>query len=153
MGSSTARVHKEDGLLTLEPGAVLKVGTANVAASVTFTFTAAASTVSECAIAVLDGAGVAVTTPQVIHFWLSDAATGLGLTGTAATTLAVKSACGTDLSVLVAAKADLVQTLATGIYTSNITSSAKTLYYVAAYLPAVGKTFVSRVMVTGDYGA
>jgi hypothetical protein len=34
-----------------------------------------------------------------------------------------------------------------------ITNAAKTLYYVAAYLPVIGKTFVSRVMVAGDYGA
>lgn len=158
----TALVHKEGpdkqvfesgSTLDVKAGVVEKVGDYPVPASVSFSFAAAASGVSECTIAVKDGAGVAITTPQFIDFWLSDAATGLGLTGTVATTLAAKGASGTIVNVLTAQKAGLVQTLADGTFVAVITNAAKTLYYVAAYLPSIGKTFVSRVMVAGDYGA
>ena len=160
--SYTAKVHKsgsdtlvlESGaILDVKSGAVVKVNAIPVPAAVTFSFASAASTVSECTISVKDGAGVAVTTPQIITFHLSDAATGLAVTGTAADTLAAKAASGSILSVAVAGKADTIQTLANGTYVAEITSAAKTLYYIAAYLPSTGLTYVSRVMVAGDYGA
>lgn len=119
---------------------------------VSFTFTAGAANVAEVAIALLDGHGDAVALPQPFKVWLSDAATGLGLTATSASgTVQAKAASGTDFAVLTAKKALIVQPLATGVYTLEITDTAKTAFYVAVQLPD-GRVNVSRVMATGDYG-
>jgi len=119
---------------------------------VSFTFTAGAANVAEVAIALLDGHGSAVAHPQPLKVWLSDAATGVGLTATSASgTVQAKAASGADFGVLTAKKALLVQPLATGIYTLEITDVAKTLFYVAVQLPD-GRVAVSRVMTAADYG-
>lgn len=124
----------------------------NLATNTSFTFTAGAANVAEVAIALQDGHGDAVALAQPILVWLSDAATGAGLTGTTASgTVQAKSASGTDFAALTAKKALLVQPLATGIYTLEITDTAKTGFYVAVQLPD-GRVDVSRVMTSADYG-
>jgi len=123
-----------------------------LATQVGFTFTAGAANVAEVAIALKDGHGNAVALPQPFTVWLSDAATGLGLTATAASgTVQAKAASGTDFGTLTAKKALVVQPLATGIYTLEITDTAKTAFYVAVQFPD-GRVSVSRVMSAADYG-
>lgn len=156
VGDYTAKVHKEGpDVLNVDTGATLKVASVAVPASVTFAFAAAGTQYSsDCTISVLDGAGNAVTTPQVIDFWLSDAATGVGITGTAATGLTAESSGGVVLIDLPTKQHQVVLTLATGVYIAKILSTvAKTAWYVAVYLPSTGKTFVSRVMAAADYMA
>jgi hypothetical protein len=157
-----AKVHKEGAdtqvfesgsILDKKAGMLEKVNAYPVPASVTFAFAAGAANLSECTIAVLDGAGVAVTTPQIVLFWLSDAATGLGLTSHALDTLAAKAASGTILTAVTAGKCGNVQTLANGTFVAELTDTHKTAFYIAAYLSNIGKTFVSRVMAAADYGA
>jgi hypothetical protein len=129
---------------------------ANVTTSNTFTITAGAANVTEIAIALEDGAStpLAVAEPLPFNVWLSDAATGTGLTATSASgTVQAKSASGTDFAALTAKKALLVQPLVTGIYTLEITDTAKTGFYVAIQNPYSGQVSVSRQLVTGDYGA
>ena len=122
--------------------------------SATFTFTAGASNVAEVAIQLCRADGTAIVAPVNFLWWLSDAATGLGVTGTAASgTVQAKSACGTDLGVLTAKKVTRSQSLATGIYTLEITDTGKTAYYVCVECPLTGKAIVSRVMTSADYGA
>jgi hypothetical protein len=144
---------KSGSILDIHDGALVEVNDYHTPAKVTFAFAAGAANVSECTIAVLDGAGVAVTTPQILTMLLSDAATGLAVTSHAADTLAAKAASGSIINALVAGKCHMVQTLANGSYVAEITDTHKTAFYVTAYLPVIGKTFVSRVMVAGDYGA
>lgn len=120
--------------------------------TVTFAFAAGAANVAEVAITVVDGNGDTVAEHSKFAVYLSDAATGIGVTGTTASgTVAAKSASGTDYVVDTAKKYTRVGTLATGIYTLEITDSAKTAFYVA--VDQGGQVTVSRVMVTGDYGA
>lgn len=120
--------------------------------SVGFTPAAGASNVCEVTLQVKDAAGVALAGVFHMDVLLSDAATGVGLTAvTASGAVAKKTASGEDLATLVAKKALRVQTLATGAYILSITDSAKTGFYVVANLG--GKTSVSSVLVTGNYGA
>ena len=95
--------------------------------------------------------GNAVPGVQSLDVWLSDAATGIGLTGTTASGAVAAGASGTDIGVYTTKKAIRVTTDANGKYICSITDSAKTLFYVAAALPANGRVFVSRQLVTGDY--
>jgi len=121
--------------------------------SATFTFTAGAANVANVLITPVNSAGATIARVLPLTVFLSDAATGVGLTATAASgTVQAKSASGTDLGALTAKKALAVMTLATGLYTLEITASAKTGYYVGVVLPC-GLVVVSRVMTSADYGA
>ena len=103
----------------------------NITTDNSFTISSGAANVTEIAIAMLDGAGNALADAAPMTVWLSDAATGTGLTGTGASgTVQAKSASGADFGVLTAKKALIAQPLATGIYTLEITDSAKTGFYV-----------------------
>jgi hypothetical protein len=138
----------------LNLGGTVNVGGAATVGSATFTFTAGAANVAEVAIALVDGAGVAVAASQPYTIWLSDAADGTGLTGTSASgTVTAKAASGAVFGTLLAKKALVVQPLATGIFTLEITDTAKTTFYVAIQNPATGQSIVSRIMATADYGA
>lgn len=123
-------------------------------ANLIYTIVAGAANVSTIKIQAADGEGHAIAGVHELTVWLSDASTGIGLTGTAASgTVQAKANSGTDLGVLTAKKALRVLTLADGSYTLEITAAAKTGYYVAASVPATGNVVVSRVLVAGDYGA
>ena len=126
----------------------------NVPTNVAFAFTAGAANVAEVAISLLDGFGNAVEQAMPFEVWLSDSAVGAGLTATSASgTVAAKAASGADFGDLTAKKAKVVQSLATGIYTLEITDTAKTTFYVCVRNPFTGLTEVSRIMATADYGA
>lgn len=126
----------------------------NATTTNSFTIASAAANVTEIAIAMLDGNGDAVAVALPMTVWLSDAATGAGLTATSASgTVQAKSASGADFGVLTAKKALIAQPLATGIYTLEITDTAKTGFYVCVQNPFTGAVSVSRQLVTGDYGA
>ena len=122
-------------------------------AQVTFTPAAGAANVCDVVIQAKDANGTNVARPVLLIVWLSDAATGLGLTATAASgTVQAKSASGADFGVLTAKKALVVQTLATGAYTLEITDTSKTGYYIGAtMLGATGQT-ISAHLVTANYG-
>lgn len=122
-------------------------------ANVTFAAAAGGANVCEVTLTCKDAAGSTIARTQNLTVWLSDASSGAGLTGTAASgTVQAKSASGADLGTLTAKKALVVQTLATGVYTLEITDTGKTGYYVCAAIPGNGKTVVSTQLVTGDYG-
>ena len=126
----------------------------NVPADITFAAAAGAANVCEVTITVKDAAGATIADVFNLTIWLSDAATGAGLTGTSASgTVQAKSASGADLGTLTAKKALVVQTLATGIYILEITDTAKTGFYPCAALPSTGATVVGTQLVSGDYGA
>ncbi len=121
---------------------------------VSFTFAAAqgAANITEVTITAKDADSNTVAAPLLCTVWLSDAATGVGLTSTAASgTVAAKSASGADFGVLTAKKATVVQTLASGIYILEITDTAKTAFYVCAQ-SANGVVSISTQLATGDYG-
>jgi hypothetical protein len=122
-------------------------------ATVTLAAAAGAANVCEVTCTVKDAAGVAI--PLAIHFdvWLSDAATGAGLTGTTASgTVTAKAASGIVLSTYTAKKALRVQSLGTGVFVLEITDTAKTAFYACVQNPATGAT-IALLLATGNYGA
>ncbi len=124
----------------------------NAPVSFTFGIASAGANVSEITITAKDADSNTVAAPLLCTVWLSDAATGVGLTGTAASgTVQAKSASGADFGVLTAKKAIIAQTLATGIYILEITDSSKTTYYVCAQAPN-GAVSISAQLASGDYG-
>jgi len=128
--------------------------TTSATSDITFVATAGAANVAEVAISVKDSSGDLITGVQNLKLWLSDSATGAGQTAvTASGTVTNKTASGTVLDTLTAKKSLIVQTLATGVFTLEITDTAKTAFYVCVQNPFTGKTVVSTVLATGDYGA
>ncbi|MGJ0533086.1 MAG: hypothetical protein ACR65W_07465 [Methylocystis sp.] len=122
------------------------------ARNITGVAAAGGSNVSEVTITVTDENGDAVAAVHHLDVWLSDAASGAGLTGTTASgTVTNKSASGTVLQIYSAKKAVRVQTLATGIFILEITDTAKTAFKVCATLN--GKAVVLATLTAGNYGA
>lgn len=142
------------GEIDIESGGLLKLSGVARAVALTFVPAAGAANVCDVVITAVDNAGDAVALAHPLLIWLSDDAQGEGLTGTGASgTVQAKSGGGTDHSVLTAKKEFHAISLATGIYTLEITDTAKTAFYVCAALFG-GQAFgVSDVLATGDYGA
>ena len=148
--ADASELNKMDGVLatTAELNLV-----DNMPASITFTPAAGGANVCEVTCAVKDAAGATIAAVFTFDLWLSDAASGAGLTGTTASgTVTAKAASGIVIATNTAKKALRVQTLATGIFILEITDTAKTAFRVAVDLPSVGNTVVSAALVTGNYG-
>jgi hypothetical protein len=136
-------------------GATPSIAGSVLPTSATFAITAGAANVCNVAIAIKDNAAAPNTLARAHNFevWLSDASTGVGLTATTASgTVQAKSASGTVLGALTAKKMLRVQSLATGIFTLEITDTAKTGFFVAVKLDTGAVFSVSRQLVTADYG-
>jgi hypothetical protein len=113
---------------------------------------AGATTVSEITITVRNSNGQPKG-PVMLYVYLSDSTVGAGLTAaTASGTVACKTAgtLGTDISVLVAKKALLVQTLANGTYVLSITDAAKTAFKICCQIDDVSQ--VVTTLATASYG-
>lgn len=131
----------------------LVLGNKHIPVDIVFAHAAGAANVTEVEVSVVNKDGITIPGVHVLDLYLSDADTGIGITGTSASgTVQAKAASGTDIGVLTAKKALKVSTLATGKYTLEITDNAKTGFYVVAALGIVPAQ-VSRQLVAGDYGA
>lgn len=140
--------------LQLDSGAVFTIDGAAVPASVAISAASAAANVCEVTFQVQNLAGASLAGVFDLVIWLSDAATGAGLTATSASgTVQAKSAAGADLGALTAKKALHVQTLADGSYTLEITDTAKTAFYPCVSNPLTRAAIVGTVLATGDYGS
>lgn len=149
--STPAELNKLDGV-TATPAELNVLD--DIPAGVTFAAAAGGANVCEVTITVVDAAGAAITEVFNLDVWLSDAASGAGLTGTATSgTVQAKAASGADLEEVTAKKHLRVQTLATGVYVLEITDTAKTQFYVCAKIPGTGKTAVAAQLETADYGS
>lgn len=100
---------------------------------------------------VQDGAGNNVANVTALDVWLSDAATGIGLTATTASGTVGAGTSGTDLAWITASKAARVLTDATGKYILSITDSAKTGFYPCCSVPGTGKVAVGAQLTSGSY--
>lgn len=87
-----------------------------------------------------------------LDLYLSDAATGADLTGTASSGAVAAGAVGVDLETVTAKKHLRVQTDATGKYILSITDSGNTAFYVCAPAPATGVIKISTQLSSTDYG-
>jgi hypothetical protein len=129
-----------------------RIGVLGQPYTVTFSPAAGSSNVCEVTITVKDYDGNTVAGTHMLDIWLSDAASGAGLTGTSASgAVAAKAASGVDFQIYSAKKAWRVQTLATGVYILSITDSAKTAFYPCASID--NATVVGTVLATANYGA
>ncbi|MHB0929183.1 MAG: hypothetical protein ACYC3W_09845 [Candidatus Nanopelagicales bacterium] len=125
----------------------------NLPASFTLTPAAGAATVSNVTIQAKDAAGVNMARAIMFLCYLSDAATGIGLTGTTASgTVTAAAASGTDFGQITAKKAFFAQTKADGSFVLEITDAAKTGFYVCAAALQGGAPSVSAQLVAGNYG-
>jgi hypothetical protein len=140
------------GNLHLNGGNLFDVAEVVMPQAVVFTIgKGATSNICLVTIQLQDGPGANIANVTGLDVWLSDAATGIGLTATTASGAVGAGASGTDLGVLTTKKANHSITDATGKYVLSITDTAKTAFYVACKLPFSGKVAVSRVLATGDY--
>ena len=147
-------VFESGGKATLKPGATITRGTALEPVSASLTPAAGGANVCLVSIQVKDGAGVNLTRPVMLEVWLSDAATGIGLTAVTASGAVGAGASGTDLVAQVAKKLMLVQTNAAGLYVLSITDTVKSGFFVACAIvgEGTGAFQVSAQLVTGNYG-
>lgn len=118
----------------------------------TVTPAAGAANVCEVTIQAKDANGDNLTHVAPLLVWLSDAATGAGLTGTTASGAVQAKAGSTDLGVLTAKKALLVQTSAAGVYVLSITDTAKTLFKVCVQSLSGGTPAIAT-LTADDYGS
>jgi len=155
------------GEIDIESGGVFKIGatalTATAAelnlnddlpASFTFTPAAGGANVCEVTIQAKDAAGVAMTRACLFLVYLSDASTGIGITGTTASgAVTAKASSGTDFGALTAKKVLLAQSKTDGTFILSITDTEKTGFYVCAVPLRGGAPSVSAVLVSDNYGA
>ena len=115
------------------------------------TLTPSASAANQCTVSLqlADGSGNSAT-PEIFDIWLSDNASGAGLTATTASGTVAAGASGTDFLTMVAKKALRSQTTAAGLYTLVINDTAKTAFVVCVQLP-FGKV-VTLTLAAGNYG-
>lgn len=114
----------------------------------------ASANIANVSFQVADLKGNAVA--QVFNFdiWLSDAATGAGLTATTASGgVAAVATDGLVWSVATASKAIRVQTNAVGLFVLAITDTAKTGFFPAAQNVNSGEAVVGAQLTTASYHA
>lgn len=119
------------------------------------TFTPAAGSANVCLVSITpkDAQGNADLTGIPFTWWLSDSATGFGLTGTTASgAVGAGASGGADFGTLTTKKAGISQPNASGTYILSITDTAKTGFYVCMQNPFTGQVSVSSQLVTGNYG-
>lgn len=118
------------------------------------TVSAAAGTtnVSDVTFQLKDGAGNNLAAVTALDLWLSDAATGIGLTATTPSGGVAAGASGTILGALTTSKAVRVITDATGKFILAITDTSKTGFYPCCSIPGTGKVTVGAQLVAGNYG-
>jgi hypothetical protein len=134
-------------------GATPKLNSIYMPVAADFSIAQGAANVCNVTITIQDNNDTTLARPHNFEVWLSDAATGIGLTATTASgTVQAKAASGTVMGVMTTKKALRVQSLATGVFILEITDTAKTGFYVAVKLDTGAVFEVSRQLVTGDYG-
>lgn len=121
---------------------------------VSFSYAPGTANISEINITLTDYNSQPIDRRVLFNLWLSDAASGAGLTTvTASGAVTVKAGSGgTELQVLTIKKHFQAMTDAAGVYVLSITDTAKTGFYVATWLSAVNVIYPSRQLVTADYG-
>lgn len=101
-----------------------------------------------------DGAGTSIAGVFSCELYLSDAATGIGITASGASgTLAALSTKGAVIATSVANKAWEVVTNASGLFEGEITDTSETAtWYVVAKENASGRIVVSAITAAANWG-
>jgi len=123
-----------------------------LAQKVAFAIAAGAANVTNITITLQDNGGQAVTgQPFDVDVILSDAATGIGVTATTPSG-GIAITTGTQLNVYVTSKALYVQSNGSGQIVVQITDTAKTGFWIMIQGATLPYAYVSRRLVTADYG-
>ena len=122
------------------------------AARITASAAAGASNVTNVTITVKDMLGRTRSRVKNMNLYLSDSATGVGITATTASGTVVAGASGVDLGDLTAKKVKLVQTTAAGVYILQITDTAKTPFVVCVDLLNGHRPLIALTLAAGNYG-
>ena len=124
----------------------------DVANNVTIAYAASATTDGiEATFTVVDAAGVAIDAVHHLDVTITDVATGIGVTGTAASG-ALTMVVGTELEAVVAKKHVRCQTDVNGVLTVLLVDSANTAgEYFCVKHPINGKIIVGAASVGTDY--
>jgi hypothetical protein len=135
---------------TLTVNGVVQPSTASIALAASATTDGMTITVT-----VLDAGGKPVPETTTFTLWMSEAATGAGLTGdTYSGDLTIVSGYGLILVPLTAKKAWIVQTNSSGVFKATLVDSGNPAdQYVVAALPLAGGVVVSSVSGTNWEGA
>lgn len=134
-------------------GATPKLNSVYMPVAASFSIAPGAANICNVTITIQDNNSTTLARAHNFEVWLSDAATGVGLTATTASgTVQAKSASGTVMGALTAKKALRVQSLATGVFILEITDTAKTGFYIAVKTDTGAVFQVSRQLLTADYG-
>jgi len=113
---------------------------------------AGTSNISNVTFQVTDIDGTAVSGNFLLDILLSDATTGLGITGTTPSGGIAAAASGGEVElVMTVSKAVRMQTAAGGKAVLAITDSAKHAYVPVAYY--LGRSFIGAALTTGSFGA
>lgn len=116
-----------------------------------FAFAKGAASHSVVTIQFKDRRGANLAFPVLGWVWVSDDPNGLGLSATKPTSVSVTTGASLiDLAQV--PEATMIQSDATGKMVIDVGSNTKALYYIAAHLSGGDAAYVSRQMVTGDYG-
>jgi hypothetical protein len=153
------KVQDADGVVTVFIDAVEVTATAaelnlndNIMSTATVALAAGAANSVDCTITVKDAAGATIAAPHVLEVWISRAATGIGLTSTAASG-SLTASTGSIHTALTAKKHVSLITAATGIAVLNLVDTAKTEgEYFCVKIPRSGKVVASSATVTASYG-
>lgn len=121
--------------------------------TVTMAAAAGSANVAEVTLTVKNADGTALAVPTVIDFYISDAATGIGLTASAPSTgIAAKTSNGALVGTLTSTKAIRIITKADGTAIIQITDTGKTAYYPVVVNPVTGAPIVGTQLITANYG-
>ncbi len=142
------------GNLHLNNANLYDSGETPIGQSLSITAAAGAANNSNVTFQLVDGAGLAVPIVSELTVYLSDAATGIGLTGNAAsgTTAVAGATLGTDLGDLTAKKVKVVLTNAAGAYVLQIGDTGKNHYFPCGIVPISGKVVVGAQLTNASYG-
>ena len=117
--------------------------------------TPAASSTAICLVTmqVRNNEGEAYKAVLPLTVWLSDSATGDGVTATTPSGALAAGANGTSLGALTASKALKAITNTLGVFILSITDTAKTAFYVCARVDGQRKPGIAtKLLATANYG-
>lgn len=140
---------REDAKITNLNTDRLKLSGVKIPTTATFAIAAGSSNVTTVTVTFKTAQGIAISNVFPFEIWLSDAATGVGETGTSASGTPALTT-GSQYRILTAKKAWSGACNSSGVAVLTITDTAKTGFYVAVMLPTA--VVVSRQLVTADYG-
>jgi hypothetical protein len=87
---------------------------------------------------------------HLANLWLSDAASGAGITAVTASGAVAAGASGVVLQTVTASKVFLIQTTAAGLFVLSVTDSAKSPFVVCVEIE--GRAYPVITLTTANYG-